>query len=604
MVETLDASVMVGTYRLGGLNLTLDSLSKQRLAGDFELVLADELYEGRKQPLKEALERYPDLVVRHVPAPAHPHISVAETFNAGLMACRGETVLICGDYTHFPENMVQRHVSACDASTCQSLVSAFVDHRLPVPMVEHPKLPEHAISTFTAPLDVEMWLKDMSNIARFEDRSLYLHEWPSFGEFIDSETDQTVHPALMRDEWVLGLISLPRHVIVDRLNGFDEVFNYGRGYSDYDLVMRAEMLGWRFLFDPDLVLHRVWQSKGQLIDKASTRDWKTNQAIVKEKKELLAHALLTVDSHKGIRDLRHRAGRWCIIIGGGANSWAARSVRALQSNGIRAHLSRPYHQFHGATDLMVYGVSPGDIQMMHGRQTQKVWYWWTGTDVWNLLRGVYGIDKADIPRGGLVKHLCVHERLRVELEACGIESQVLMDVPDDPPLAEEECADARYWDRSDALNVLVYLPMDRPEFYGYQDILLAARSLPDVHFSIMGTSGKLGVTQLGKLPNVTDIGTVKPAEAQNLMLKHHVHYRPTEHDGLPYTFVEMKRLGKHVISNWGYPHCDVAKDGSEAVLALKNPKLRSIDREGMRWYRENYNVKSFAENFARIVLGG
>ena len=335
-----------------------------------------------------------------------------------------------------------------------------------------------------------------------------------------------------------------------------------------------------------------------------------NKEIMLEKRGLVAEGMLTVDSHRGIEDRRYKQGRSFVVIGGGAVTWVRRSVRALQLRGHRVLVHELGHRYDPATDLMVYGVSPGDIMTLRDVTRRRVWYWWTGSDVWNLVNGTFGMPAAAIPVGGLVKHLCVHERLREELASVGIESEVLMDVPDDPVGTDEEVLGDLVWGHGKK-RVLVYMPISRHSFYGYGEVMSVAKELPDVEFTMVGTGSqvrageKLDGTglELFGLPNVKDAGNVPPGEMEKLIRLHQIHYRPTVHDGLPYTLVEAKRLGRHVVTNYPYPHCVLAQTPEAAVQAIASPETSKPDHEGMWFYRERYSTKVFAEEFDRLVAG-
>ena len=592
------ASIVLASYRLGGLDIEIPAFAAQDFQKPFEVVIADELHAQRKDALKQYLEKFPDLVVRHVPAPDHDFISVARTFNAGLKEAHGDTVVILGDYSWIPKQYLRRMVEQVDEASMTAPVAAYVDHEGPE-QVEDPTFSRNAISTFVEPFDDAKlaWFLDLEcdRVRRFEDRDPFVHGWLPDGR------------GILRDEWVLGLIALPRRVLVDQLNGFDEIFCYGRGYSDYDLVYRAERLGWRFAYNGRIIVHRVWQSKGQLIDKRSIRDWGTNKDIAAEKRQLLTEGHIGLSSHKGIEDRRYLQGRNVAVIGGGATGWVRRSVRALQAHGHRVLCTEKGHRYDHATDLMVYGVSPGDVFGVRQLQNRRIWFWWTGSDVWNLVNGTFGMPASQFPQGPLVRHLCVSERLQEELARVGIQSEVLMDVPDDPHASREESL-ASY---AGALcDVLVYMPIARHSFYGYRDVLAVAKALPEVKFSLVGTGkatrpGEVleheGL-ELLRLPNVKNVGDVRSEQMESLILDHKVHYRPTVHDGLPYTLVECKRLGRHVVTNWPYEFCVVAAGPDEAVAAISNALARDPDKAGLRFYRDTYTTARFAQEFDRLVL--
>jgi len=100
-------SVVVPTMRVGGLDILVNGLEQQTYK-DFELILADELFDYRPDIFRE---HHPLLDWVHVaPKPnPFPVSSFCKVANTALANARGQVVLFLVDYTYCPPTLVETH---------------------------------------------------------------------------------------------------------------------------------------------------------------------------------------------------------------------------------------------------------------------------------------------------------------------------------------------------------------------------------------------------------------------------------------------------------------------------------------------------------------
>lgn len=103
-------SVIVPTYRTGGLDLLFGSLRKQTYR-DFELILADEIFDRRIPIIRDRLELsaldFRTTVLRPDGGPRLSNYS--RSINNAIARARGEIILLQADYTWLNEDCLERH---------------------------------------------------------------------------------------------------------------------------------------------------------------------------------------------------------------------------------------------------------------------------------------------------------------------------------------------------------------------------------------------------------------------------------------------------------------------------------------------------------------
>lgn len=567
MVETPSISVLLPTYR-PGVDLTFPSLSLQTIREPFELVLTDELYGQRHDALMNFAKTW-KIRLNHVRAEPHPYISVANTFNSGIEKCNGEFTIICGDYTWLPPNYLEEYWKHYKTDPMTILNPACVDHHA-LPFRD--KIDPAGFTAFKEPFNPAI-IHDTRTVARFEERLRFVTKWV------------TPTRGIMPLEWIAGLIGVETETL-RRLNGFDIIFSGGRGFSDHDLDYRLSHLGYRFVTDFGLVVHRIVQDTPIFADKKAFRTVDDNRAIRERKHFLLDKGFLTVDSHRGLRDLRKKADRRFIMEGGGSGEFARKVCASLRSYGINIVHTESSLNLSQTTDYVVYGVSPGDIERCFNFAGRfRCWLWWTGTDVVNLVTGKYGYPSSLFAKFPNIYHLCLHPTQQRALTSVNIDAQVVTDVPtlyQPAPLPEEPA-------------VLVYSPSSRPDVYKLEQTMATVRALSDVKFIFYGNREPMKDAP----PNVEDVGWVTDMEA--LYRRASCLLRLTTHDGFPASIYEIKQMGRHVVCSHPYEYCMRVSD-DEAADALELALRKGLDAEGQDHYLKHYTPSTSARQFAAVTM--
>lgn len=254
-------SVLVCTYRAGGLDLVLGSLAKQTFR-DFEIVLVDDLREWRFQKVREfagLLGLEPKLVYpEHYPVgvASKPYLhgavplasagaSLAE--NKAIVHASGELCLWLCDYSWAPEDWIASHWRAYLAHDRKASAVAGARYLNPPPVKSgllrgagkegassgdliHPYavLPDAQVSIFERPLTEGV--SGLDPQVEGQDLRLSMHEKMA-------PTDTCMF--FFKNEGV------PRQLLLD-LNGVEAVYDPGHLHGDSDLYIRMMMSGWRF----------------------------------------------------------------------------------------------------------------------------------------------------------------------------------------------------------------------------------------------------------------------------------------------------------------------------------------------------------------------
>lgn len=101
-------SVLVPSYRPGGLDVLCDSLALQKF-DDFELILADELYQFRRDIVSGEGQNY-QFPIKHIAPDGGPRLSnYCRSINNAITHASGELVVIQPDYCWLPPDCLEAH---------------------------------------------------------------------------------------------------------------------------------------------------------------------------------------------------------------------------------------------------------------------------------------------------------------------------------------------------------------------------------------------------------------------------------------------------------------------------------------------------------------
>ena len=101
-------SVVVPSYRKGGLDVLFDSLALQTFT-DFELIIADELHSHRADIVSDKSKYYP-FPIKHIAPDGGPELSnYCRSINNAIAHASGELIVIQTDYTWMPPDCLANH---------------------------------------------------------------------------------------------------------------------------------------------------------------------------------------------------------------------------------------------------------------------------------------------------------------------------------------------------------------------------------------------------------------------------------------------------------------------------------------------------------------
>lgn len=592
-----DISLCVASYR-PGFNMLIESLKHLEFDGSWECVFADEIYDQRRKAVEE---HKGDLPLKHVRAEPYEYSCPASTMNESVRQASGELILIVGDHSIYAPDYLQKHWDAYKDLKDATLVSSYIDLE-PPEIKENPKIDDYSI--FKEEFDIKKFLE--RPVVHAEERHNFIHNWLN------------TYQGFLTGEFTQGLIGIPRELMV-RINGFDELYNAGKGYSDGDLVHRASLLGWRFILSTDLRVYRcahphkkIEDLKYPFTEKKTYRTREENKRRLMDKMQRVSRKLTLVNSHKGLRDLEWLNDKQILVQGGGAEVCTRKWVSILQHQGLPILHNESFSKFTftDVSDVVVYGVSPFDFDWTEPyRDRIKIWFWWVGTDAYNAINGTFGIE---IPEHENYRHLAISERVQLELKTIGIESEVIMDYED--PMYLDELDKDNYREEACPFTVLIYMPSDRLDFYHYdlmKEVVEEFQDNDSIRFIFFGNKEPLDIPT-GLNPKATrcyQLGYVTGDDKKELYKEVYVYLRSVEHDGQPEIIIEMKKMGRHVICNYPYPHTIEAhsKEGIVNIINELYEKFRNegrpLDEEGMKYYREKFTKNNFINRFIELFYG-
>jgi len=576
----MEVSLCVASYR-PGFDLLIESLKGIEFGGSWECIFADELFEHREKAVEE---HKGDLPLKHVKAEPYEYTCPASSLNAAVRHAKGELLCIVGDYTIYPSDYLQKHWDFYKSHKDATLVSSYIDLEMPE-IKEEPKVDDFSI--FKEEIAIERFLKQP--VVHPEERHQFVQGW------LDSKRGH------LNEEFVQGLIGIPRDLMI-RINGFDEgAYNAGKGYSDRDLVHRAMLLGHRFVLDTDLRVYRcahphkeIEDLKFPFTEKKTYRTREENYNRFVEKAKALARKHILVNGHKGLRDLRWLNDRRILVQGGGAEVCTRKWVKILQHTGLDVlhNDMTGSFRFRNVSDIVIYGVSPFDFSWTEPfRDNCRIWFWFTGTDCFNVINNKFGME---IPKHDNYRFLAVSDRLKDELETVNIKAETTLDFEDDMPY------DKMRQDMPEKFVVTVYMPGEIEEPYNFSLMKEVAEALPDITFNFFGNREPLNLPS-----NCIQSGYVLGDKKVRLYEDTSVYLRVTKWDGFPYINLEFQKLARHVISDYPYPFCHVAKTKEAIVDGILNIKENYTlpNYEGQKYYLEQFSKERFINEFVRIIYG-
>jgi len=238
-------SVVVTSYRMGGLDLLVHSFAQQTLpVAEWELILVDGYWVERKHLLTNL-----PFNVKHIKEHKQiPIYSNSTGFNSGLLLAEGELVTFLIDYCWIYPGYLEAHWNWYQKYKTHSM-SGYMDRYTPPRLADDSKNFNYN----------RMW-------AVFKDEFT--------ADYADIFFANTPHEYCERKggqrglELAPGVYEMPGQLVymigdsipysvIKELNGWDELYNGGYGCNDIDIGVRANMLGWKFGLNPASIIQKL-----------------------------------------------------------------------------------------------------------------------------------------------------------------------------------------------------------------------------------------------------------------------------------------------------------------------------------------------------------
>lgn len=246
-LESKLVSIILCTFReKPKFELLYKTLSQQTIK-NFEVVIADYLYDKRKDQIKKLSEKY------HIPT---VHVERdkfgVHAFNVGIVHSAGDYMIHINDANYFPYRFIEKHMLVC-TNNFLSLGARYFAFSINFP------IGKHLTAQIEVPEKQEKKISNKINKRSQIEKYLYLN----FGEHqIISPQDFRLLGLpndLITSENILlealpgwsygGSIAGPTELFLE-LNGFDEEYDKGYGWSDCDIGVRAFNKGYKSFINP------------------------------------------------------------------------------------------------------------------------------------------------------------------------------------------------------------------------------------------------------------------------------------------------------------------------------------------------------------------
>ncbi len=205
---------------------------------------------------------------------------------------------------------------------------------------------------------------------------------------------------------------------------------------------------------------------------------------------------------------------------------------------------------------------------------------WIGTDVLFAMKKAQTgskFQRNDIELAG-------SELLVEELNGIGIKAYRIPIVPFGMNFSLKKMPDKH--------SVLVYLPKERAEFYGYNIIKELARREPHIYFHIVANDG---MEEL-KYNNVIFHGYLNGEAMEQLYEQITILVRYPEHDGMSMMVIEALGMGKHVLYKYKHPYVETpqSENISDIYESFKSmiDKPVTINKEGHDFVKQFYSLEN------------
>ena len=239
-------SVVLATFRKNPkFELLFKCMSRQTIK-NFELVIADYLYDSRIGYVKNLAKKY-NVDTVHV---GRKNLDSAHSYNVGIVNSSGDYILYLNDCTYHPERWIEKHMIICVNNFVSLGTRYFMIPKYPIDFSidEYPTgqvcVPEVQDSeTFKAVKDHSK-IEGYLNLVFGEHKVVTPWDFRLIGVPKDLITQDNIVITAMPGWSYGGSIGASTEAFLS-INGFDERYDKGYGWNDCDFGIRAFNKGYK-----------------------------------------------------------------------------------------------------------------------------------------------------------------------------------------------------------------------------------------------------------------------------------------------------------------------------------------------------------------------
>lgn len=222
---------------------------------------------------------------------------------------------------------------------------------------------------------------------------------------------------------------------------------------------------------------------------------------------------------------------------------------------------------------------------------KKIIIHWIGTDV--------QIQTQKYKENGIIinedcVNLAVAEHLCSELEKIGIKADY---VPIVPRIRSQTITIPLEH------KVLVYLPIKRQKFYGYEVMKILAAEFPNIIFHVVANDGS---QDNDRLENVIYDGMLSKKQLYSLYEECSILLRYPEHDGLPVMIIEALSMGKTVIYKYPFAYTvNPEFDTKDSIIKCFRGVIDDypkVNYDAINYIKETFSFEKIAMRYKELNL--
>ena len=241
--EDKKISLILSTFRQGPkFELLFECLSKQTVK-NFELVISDYLFKTREDYVQKLAQKY-NIPTIHI---GRDKLGGARAFNLGIANSSGDYIMSLYDCTYHPHKWIEKHMLIC-SNNFLSLGTRYFTYNMDFPIQNYltgeVTVPEKADPEISKEIERCSNIKDYLHIKFGENQITSPWDFRLLGIPKDLITRDNIIINAMPGWTYGGNIAAPTELFLS-INGYDERFDEGFGWSDCELGIRASNKGYK-----------------------------------------------------------------------------------------------------------------------------------------------------------------------------------------------------------------------------------------------------------------------------------------------------------------------------------------------------------------------